>query len=85
MVFASSAGSEVSLEAPELQHGAFSYAVLEALQGKATPAGENATTVLDFISYVSRRVKRLTKELQHPYIPLLQDFNPDVALVAKAG
>src|SRR5205823_13187803 len=40
LVFAGSRGSEVSLESPEWRHGAFTQAILEALQGQAVSAGE---------------------------------------------
>lgn len=85
IVFASSKGSEVSLESPELEHGVFTKALLEALEGKAAPAGEKGITVLDFLSYVSRRVKALTTDMQHPHIPFLQDFETDATLVTTGG
>ncbi|HTE18168.1 MAG TPA: caspase family protein, partial [Armatimonadota bacterium] len=81
MVFASSKGSEVSLESPELMHGVFTKALLEGISGRATPPDEKQVTVLDFLAYVARRVKTLTNDTQHPHIPFLQDFETDSALV----
>jgi uncharacterized caspase-like protein len=81
MVFASSRGSEVSLELPALQHGAFTKALLEAINGAAAPNGEKSVSLLDFEVYVRRRVKQLTEDTQHPQVPFLQDFDTDAALV----
>jgi uncharacterized caspase-like protein len=83
LLFSSSRGSEVSLEMPELQHGAFTKATLEATDGQAAAAGENTVTMLDFLSYVSRRVKALSGNRQHPQVPFLQDFDTDAPLAAK--
>ena len=44
-----------------------------------------AVTILDFLSYVARRVRTLTKDAQHPHVPFLQDFDTDTALLESAG
>lgn len=80
LVFASSRGSEVSLENAEWGHGAFTKALIEAIEGKAIPPKETQITMIDFIAYVSRRVKSLTEGQQHPQVPFLQDFDTDTAL-----
>jgi hypothetical protein len=82
MIFASSKGSEYSLESPEIGHGVFTAALLEALRGQAAEAGEKRVTVLGFLYYVARRVKSLSNDLQHPHLPFLQDFDTDAPLVA---
>lgn len=58
---------EESKEQPELGHGAFTYALLEGLQGAADRTGEGFVSVSDLFSYVARRVPRLTGGAQHPY------------------
>jgi len=83
LIFASSKGSEVSLELGELQHGAFTQALTEGIEGKAAPAGEQSVTTLDLLSYVARRVKNLTGDTQHPQVPFLQDFDTDAPIVAR--
>ncbi len=83
LVFASSRGSEVSLENADWGHGAFTKALIEAMAGKAAAPGETAVTTLNFLSYVSQRVKALTENQQHPQVPFLQDFDTDAELVAK--
>ena len=71
MVFASSRGSEISLEDARWQHGAFTLAVLEALRGKAGP--EPYLTLNNFASYIVKRVADLTQDEQHPQ-PFMLDF-----------
>lgn len=83
MVFASSRGNEVSLELQDQEHGAFTEALLEAARGQAVPATEKSVTTLNFLAYVSQRVKALTENQQHPQVPYLQDFDTDAALVSK--
>lgn len=82
MVFASSRGSELSLELPDVGHGAFTEALLEALNGQAAPPGEKNVTLWDFASYVRRRVKELTEGAQNPQIPFWQDFDIDDAVAS---
>lgn len=60
MILASSKGSEVSLEDAEWGHGAFTQALIEAIDGKAA-GDDGVVTTLDFLSYVTRRVKQLTE------------------------
>jgi uncharacterized caspase-like protein len=83
LVLASSRSSEVSLESSELAHGLFAKAVLESLHGAGAPPQQRELTVLDLLSYVSRRVKSLSGGRQHPHVPLLHDFDTDAPLVLK--
>jgi WD40 repeat protein len=83
MVFSSSRGSEVSIESAELGHGAFTQALLEAVNGRAAPLQERSVTLWDFASYVRRRVKELTHGTQNPQVPFLQDFDTDAAICMR--
>ena len=58
---------EDSREEPALAHGAFTYALLEGLQGAADADGDGLITVSDLFGYVARRVPQLTAGEQHPY------------------
>jgi TolB-like protein len=58
---------EESKEQLALGHGAFTYAVLEGLQGKADGDGDGALSVSELFAYVARRVPGLTQGRQHPY------------------
>jgi len=85
LVFAASSGEGVSTERNDWGHGAFTKAVLEALAGKAdTPPADRQVTLQELRSYVIRRVEELTDGRQHPYLPRLQEFDPQ-AVVASLG
>ena len=58
---------EESQEEPELGHGAFTYALLEGLQGAADADHDGVLSVSDLFAYVAREVPRLTRGAQHPY------------------
>ncbi len=83
MFFASSKGSELSLENAEWGNGVFTKAVLEALQGRAKIEKEKSLSTLDFMAFVARRVKTLTGDRQHPNVPYLQDFDTDGAFISN--
>jgi hypothetical protein len=80
MVFAASRGLEVSLEMRELEHGAFTYAILEGLEGKADLIKDGRITVAELQTYVANRVKQLTGDMQHPHLPRVNDFDPEVVI-----
>ncbi len=75
IVISSSTGSEVSIEDPKWGHGVFTYALIEALKGKADifPV-DRKVFVGEMNLYVPTRVKELTKERQTPSIPRLENF-----------
>jgi TolB-like protein/ketosteroid isomerase-like protein len=58
---------EESIEKPELEHGAFTYSVLEGLGGAADADGDGLVSVSEIFGYVARLVPRLTQDQQHPY------------------
>ena len=80
MVFSSSKGMELSLEMGSLKHGAFSYAVLNGLNGAADLIRDRRITISELQTYVANRVKVLTNDRQHPHIPLMQDFDPEMVI-----
>jgi uncharacterized caspase-like protein len=85
MVFASSGRSQYSYEYPELQHGAFTAALLEAIRdGKADfeIGGERDgnITAEELYTYLRVRVPRLTNNRQTPTCPLRQDFGDPFTL-----
>lgn len=82
LVFASSKGSEISIERRELGHGAFTSALLEAFGGKAASPGRKDVPLRKFIDYVQDRVEQLTETLQHAQVPFLQDFDTDSPIAA---
>ena len=66
IVLASSTGSESSLESAEWQHGAFTKALLEGIEGKGLHYTPGIVTIDELNLYVKERVKELTEGLQHP-------------------
>ncbi|NQV35860.1 MAG: caspase family protein [Phycisphaeraceae bacterium] len=80
MVFSSSRGVEASLEMPSLKHGAFTYAVLQGLSGKADLIADKRITISELQAYVANQVKQITEGRQHPSIPLMRDFDPETVI-----
>jgi formylglycine-generating enzyme required for sulfatase activity len=64
VVFAASEQDQLAWEDKKLGHGLFSYALIEALSGKADSNNKGVVTLVDVFSYVSMRVGELTKKLK---------------------
>lgn len=69
-ILASSGTEQKATEFDELKHGIFTYALLEALDGKADRGGDNLITVNEIKLYIDQRVPELTQQFrrkaQHP-------------------
>ena len=74
VVFASSSGNEFSFEEPSWQHGAFTKAILGALDGGADYTADRIIDWNEFQLFVTNTVTVLTKGSQHPMIPRLEQF-----------
>ena len=86
VVFASSTGKQDSMENPVWGNGAFTKALVEALNGKAAYGGSKKITINMLDLYLSERVKELTKGQQTPTTtkPLtIQDFPVAIQLDAQ--
>ncbi len=66
VVLTASRASEVSEEREDLQHGVFTYYLLEGLRGKADLDGDGVITVEEAYAYVSLKVPAATGQNQHP-------------------
>jgi hypothetical protein len=66
VIISASAANEVSVEQDELQHGVFTYYLLEGLRGPADTDGDGLVTVDEAYRYVSDRGPRATRQEQHP-------------------
>ena len=89
MVTASRA-SEVSLESEDWGdgHGAFTYFLLEGLKGKADVAGNynGIVTITEAFDYLENKVRKATKNAQHPAITGDFDNNLPIGfLPVKSG
>lgn len=66
VVMTSSSGAEVSYESDAWKHGAFTQALLEGLSGQADYDRDRFIYVRELELYLSRRVPKMTGNLQHP-------------------
>jgi len=66
VVFTASAAGEVSQEFPELNHGVFTYYLLEGMKGEADLNNDYTVTINELMQYVEERVKRKTRGAQNP-------------------
>ena len=83
VVFTSCTAQERSNERDEWQNGAFTEALLEALNGKAARQGERDILLSDVERYLKARVPELTGRAQTPkiYIPFKEFIDPPIAMV----
>ena len=66
IIISSSSANEISKEDDTLQHGIFSYHMLEGLKGRADQDGDGIITVSELFSYISRTVPEASAQDQHP-------------------
>ncbi len=66
VIFTSSRGNQLSQESKEWGHGAFSYAIIQGLKGKANLIKDNKISMKELDTYVSETVPLLTNGAQHP-------------------
>ncbi len=66
IILTASGANEVSEEDEKLEHGVFTYYLLEGLRGKADIDGDGLVTVDEAYRYVSKRVPDATNQTQHP-------------------
>jgi len=66
VIISASAANEVSVEKDNLQHGVFTYYLLEGLRGAADTDRDGTVTIDEAYRYVSEKVPRATGQEQHP-------------------
>jgi hypothetical protein len=66
IIITASSANEVSTEDENLQHGVFTYYLLEGLKGRADADNDGLITVDEAYRYVSTNVPRVTGQEQHP-------------------
>ena len=66
VIISSCSANEISKEDDNLQHGVFSYYMLEGLKGRADQDGDGIITVSELFSYISRKVPQASAQDQHP-------------------
>lgn len=66
VIMTASAANEVSAEDDTLQHGIFTYYLIEGLKGNADYNSDGLVTVDEAYRYVSEKVPKATAQEQHP-------------------
>ncbi len=66
VIITASAANEISVEKDDLQHGVFTYYLLEGLRGRADLDRDAMVTVDEAYRYVYEQVPRATGQEQHP-------------------
>ncbi|MBA3017350.1 MAG: caspase family protein [Proteobacteria bacterium] len=66
VIFTSSRGKELSQESDQWKHGAFTYAIIEGISGKADLIKDNKISMKELDTYVSETVPQITNGAQHP-------------------
>lgn len=66
MLFMSSRDNETSIERRDMENGFFTTCLRDALKGKADADHNRVITARELFNYVSRNVKRLSGDRQHP-------------------
>jgi WD40 repeat protein len=66
VIFTSSRGNEISQEDDKWGHGAFSFAILQGLNGKADLRKDGKISMKELDTYVSETVPQITNGAQHP-------------------
>ena len=61
-----SRGRELSQESDKWKHGAFTYALIEGIKGKADLIKNNKISMKELDAYVSATVPKITNGAQHP-------------------
>lgn len=72
VVISASNGKQLSLELDELQHGVFTYYLLEGLRGQADSNGDYVVEVEEVWNYVKRRVQEKADEMSNDQTPVFQ-------------
>jgi uncharacterized caspase-like protein len=66
VIISSCSANEISKEDDRLQHGIFSYYMLEGLKGQADQDGDGIITVSELFSFLSLKVPVASAQDQHP-------------------
>jgi uncharacterized caspase-like protein len=66
VIITASSANEVSVEKDELQHGVFTYYLIDGLKGRADLDRDGMVTVDEAYRYVYEQVPQATGQEQHP-------------------
>lgn len=80
VLLAASEENQESLEAPELEHGVFTYYLLKALKGAGDEDGDGKINAEEAYNYVKLKVKKYAAEHEHIQSPIIQGETKQVVL-----
>ena len=83
IILTASRANELSIEKSDLEHGVFTYYLLEALHGKGDIDGDRVVTLSEAYRYVSKMVPDATNQNQHPVMKLGELEGPIILGVLK--
>lgn len=72
-------GEEYKLHDKDAGHGVFTYALIQAMSGRANYDGDDHISLNELFQYVAKQVPRLTEGRQHPYF---RSEGTDMPLIA---
>ena len=81
---AAAAKAQFAIELEELGHGAFTYTLLEGLEGKADRSGDGAITIRELMGYVEDRLPDLSEEAGgEPQFPVINSKGQDFPIAFR--
>jgi len=87
LVIGAAQPNQQSWEDPAIEHGIFTYHLIEALRGKADADNDGCVSVCEIYKYLERTVpesaRRLANSLQDPF--LCGDLSKDIVLTVNAA
>ena len=75
--------NEKSIEYGNLEHGVFTYYLIEGLKGVANINGDDIITITELFNYVKSNVEKYTGYLQNPILNGISDPKMPMAVVKK--
>lgn len=76
-------GSQLARESDNLQHGIFTTALLEGLNGKAASMEDRQISLSTLQDYIQKRIKKLKTELQFNQTPIFRSDDTDGFVVTQ--
>lgn len=79
MLFLSSRDNETSIERRDMTNGFFTICLKDGLSGKADENRDRKITAKEIFNYVSKNVKKLSRDKQHPV--MWGNFSNDMPVI----
>jgi uncharacterized caspase-like protein len=83
IIFTASTKDEASQELPNLQHGVFTYYIIQGMRGAADSQKAGTVNMMELCAYVSRMVQQSTNKSQQPRLNTPSGFSDFPVSVLK--